>query len=147
MSGRASRRKGKAGELEVAREFQKHGFDVRRTPNSGGLSLKGDLLGLDGYSVEIKRCETLLIPKWLRQTHADAAGARTPLLIFRTSALKQADPLGRWHLTEPLDSWLADQQELRELRSILAVARRQGEAFAEFELADALEAYDAKAAA
>ena len=97
VSGRASRRKGKNGELEVVREFAKHGFALRRTPNSGGLAIKGDLIGLDGYHLEVKRQETLAIPRWLRQAHADA-GANTPLLAFRCNRTLQSDPVGRWHV-------------------------------------------------
>lgn len=106
MTGRASRRKGSRGELEVAKVFADHGFNVRRTPNSGGLSIKGDLIGLDGYSVEVKRQERLAIPAWLRQAHRDA-GIDVPLLIFRTSATLKADPLSRWHVTLPLDDFAA----------------------------------------
>jgi hypothetical protein len=104
VTGRASRRKGKTGELEVAKILATHGFECRRTPNSGGLAIKGDLTGLDGYHVEIKRQETLAIPKWLRQAHADA-GPDTPLLVFRRNRTNQGDPIGRWHVCLPLEAF------------------------------------------
>lgn len=112
MTGRASRRKGAEGEREVAKILERYGFHARRTPNSGGLSIKGDLTGhlgepaIPGYHIEVKRCETILLPKWLRQAHADA-GRNTPLLIFRTSKGQANDPLGYWHATLPLEDLLA----------------------------------------
>ncbi len=117
-NGRASRRKGSAGELEVAKVFQAHGFDVRRTPNSGGLVVKGDLIGLDGYSVEVKRCERLAVPAWLRQAHRDAGVGEVPLLAFRTSATLKMDPLSRWNAVLPLEEvarLIARDRELAEL--------------------------------
>src|SRR4051812_42378602 len=41
----SERRKGAGGELEVARIFKAAGFDCDRTPNSGGLRIRGDLHG------------------------------------------------------------------------------------------------------
>ena len=43
--GKPSRQKGVRGELEVRDVFRRHGFDVDRVPNSGGLRIKGDLHG------------------------------------------------------------------------------------------------------
>ena len=105
MGGKASRDKGKAGELEVAKVLQAHGLDVRRTPNSGGLAWRGDLQGLEGYLLEVKRCEALNVPAWLRQAHADARGGEVPVVFFRRSAKSPSDPVGRWHAIEPLDTW------------------------------------------
>ena len=117
MTGRTSRQKGSRGELEVAKIFGAHGFtNVRRTPNSGGLSIKGDLIGLDGYSVEVKRCERLAIPAWLRQAHRDAPASNTPLLVFRTSATLKSDPLGRWHVCLPLEDFASLLAQNRDER-------------------------------
>lgn len=106
MGGRSSRRKGKGGELEVAAIFQAHGFDARRTPNSGGLAWRGDVQGIPGYVVEVKRCETLAIPAWLRQAYAAAGGGDVPLVAFRRSGIGgtgAASPLSRWHALIPLE--------------------------------------------
>ena len=111
MSGRASRRKGSRGELELARILEAHGFPCRRTPNSGGLAIKGDLTSPDGgcaipgYHLEVKRQETLAIPKWLRQAHADAGG-NVPVLVFRRNATRAADPVTQWHAVLPLEALL-----------------------------------------
>lgn len=110
MSGRASRRKGKTGELEVVAELARHGLTVRRTPNSGGLAWRGDLQGLEGFLVEVKRRETLSVPAWLRQAHAAARAGEVPVVMFRRSAAGNASqraPDTLWHVIEPLDSWAA----------------------------------------
>lgn len=98
--GRASREKGRRGEQEVARIYREAGFDVDRVPNSGGLRVKGDLTGLDGFHLEVKRQEILCLPKWLRQAHEEAGAEEVPVVIFRQS--KRADGVGEWHACLPL---------------------------------------------
>lgn len=107
--GRMSRDKGRRGEQEVARIFRANGFDVDRVPNSGGLRVKGDLTGLDGFHVEVKRQEKLAIPAWLRQAHEEA-GWRVPLVIFRQS--KKAGNVGGWHAVLTLEAliWLLKER-------------------------------------
>ena len=99
MSGRRSRDKGSRGELEVAAIFKSFGFDARRTPNSGGLSWRGDVVGVPGYVLEVKRQETLAVPAWLRQAAADAAVCDSvPVVVFRRSG-------ERWHAIVPLEDF------------------------------------------
>jgi len=81
-------KKGKRFELKIAKELAKK-FDtnIRRTPNSGGLSIKGDILTTSGilseYSWECKNQEKLNIWKALHQSEGDAAGTRkTPVVVF-----------------------------------------------------------------
>lgn len=125
MTGRASRRKGSAYERELCRDLARHGFTARRTPNSGGLSVKADITGAEGmpcvpgYSLEAKRHERLALPAWLLQAHA-AAGVLTPALVFRRDARSLSDPLARSHVCVPWEEWLGEQAELRELRGKVA---------------------------
>jgi len=100
------RRKGAAGELEVAKILQAHGFDAHRTPNSGGLSWRGDIAGVPGYVFEVKRCETLRVPEWLRQAYAAASGGEIPVVVFRRSwsgTGADGSLRARWHAIIPLD--------------------------------------------
>ena len=76
-------RKGWAGEHEIEGIFREYGLDVDRVPNSGGLKWKGDLTGLDGFSVEVKRQERVRVVEWLEQAREQAEPDETPLLIFR----------------------------------------------------------------
>lgn len=102
MSGRSARRKGAEGEREVARILKSQGFDATRTPNSGGLSWRGDVQGVPGYVIEVKRQETLAIPAWLRQAYAAASGGEVPVLVFRRDG-RGTSPDGLWHAILPLE--------------------------------------------
>jgi hypothetical protein len=94
--GKASRDKGARGELEVAAVLQAHGFNARRTPNSGGLSWRGDIAGVPGYVIEVKRTERITVPQWLNQAYAAARGGEIPVVVFRRSRAG-TDADGQWH--------------------------------------------------
>lgn len=78
------RRKGKAGELELARLLREHlGADVARNleqSRQGGA----DLLGLPGWAVEVKRAAQARLSEWWLQTcqQAESTGQR-PALFYR----------------------------------------------------------------
>jgi len=80
--------KGKRFELRIAKDLAKRfQTDIKRTPNSGGLSFKGDILTTSGilseYSWECKNQEKLNIWKALEQSEGDARGTlKTPLVVF-----------------------------------------------------------------
>lgn len=96
---KASRDKGKAGELEVAHVFQGQGFSAYRTPNSGAFfHAKGDINGVPGLHIEVKRAERLEIPSWLAQCEADCPELDIPVLVFRRSR----DP---WRVILPLEDF------------------------------------------
>lgn len=84
MSG-TERRKGKTGELEVAAVFRSAGFDCDRTPNSGGLRIKGDLHGELPLHVEVKRQEVARPWLWADQAALDAGVDRRWLVAMRRS--------------------------------------------------------------
>jgi Holliday junction resolvase len=84
MSNR-ERVKGASGEREVAAIFRAAGFDAERTPNSGGLRVKGDLDGSVPAHVEVKRQEVLRLPLWIAQAEAEAPAGVTPVVAFRRS--------------------------------------------------------------
>ena len=80
--------KGKRFELKIAKDLAKRfKTDIKRTPNSGGLSFKGDILTTNGilseYSWECKNQEKLNIWKALEQSEGDARGTlKTPVVVF-----------------------------------------------------------------
>lgn len=76
------RRKGRRGEQEVALILRAHGIEADRTVHNSGVFLRGDLTGVEGYHVEVKRHETLRIPAWLRQAE-DECGECVPVVAFR----------------------------------------------------------------
>jgi Holliday junction resolvase len=81
----SERRKGAGGELEVARIFQAAGFDCDRTPNSGGLRIRGDLHGDLPLHVEVKRQETARPWLWAEQARVDAGAGERWVVAMRRS--------------------------------------------------------------
>ena len=116
---KSERRKGNAGELEVARIFKAAGFDCDRTPNSGGLRLRGDLHGDLPVHVEVKRQETARPWLWAKQARADSPAGATWLVAMRRSH----------------DEWLA-LLPLVEVVRLLGLDRRIAELERELEAAD-----------
>jgi len=105
---RAERDKGARGEREVATILRAHNLPAVRTPNSGGLHVRGDLTGVPGFHFEVKRQETLRLPLWLAQARAECGDA-VPVVAHRTN-------LSAWYATMPL----ADLAELLDLARLTA---------------------------
>ena len=98
--GKPSQRKGRAGELELARILKSHGYDVQpgRAQSYGEVP---DLTGLHGIHVETKRCEQLRLSEWMAQAERDAVrfGDGLPAVFHRRSR----EP---WLVTMFLSDWL-----------------------------------------
>jgi hypothetical protein len=99
VDGRNIRRKGQAGEREVAAILAGHGFACRRDGR-----LNGDLVhDCHGYHFEVKRAERLKLPEWFAQAEADAdRHGLQPVLAFRQSgqpwrAMVREDNPAFWH--------------------------------------------------
>ena len=69
--GAKSQRKGRGGELELARLLQGYGCDVR-PGRSQSYGAEPDLTGLPGVHVECKRAERLNLPAAVEQATRDA---------------------------------------------------------------------------
>ena len=105
--GRMQRTKGQAGEREAAAQIRDHtGWDVsRRVRNAAGDS---DLVGVPGWSVEIKRYATAArsdIAAWWMQC-VSQAGGKLPVLFYR---LDRADWRSVWPAAVNLRIQHADQ--------------------------------------
>lgn len=98
MSAR-SHRKGRRGEQEIASEYRQLGFDAARVPNSGGLRDPGDVAGVPGVHVEVKRTERLRIYEALDQAEADAPRGHIPALHFRRNG-------SGWYVAIPFDDFV-----------------------------------------
>ena len=71
--GKTSRDKGKRGEREFAALCRDHGYDVHRTAQyRGNTGAAGDVEGLPGIHVEVKRTEALKVWDYMRQAIHDA---------------------------------------------------------------------------
>ena len=84
--GKAEREKGKRGEREVAKILREHGFtDARRTQQfAGRTGDSSDVVGLEGFHIEVKRQEKAAIYEWRAQARRDC-GPDTPIVVFRRS--------------------------------------------------------------
>ena len=71
-----SKRKGKNGELELARKFKEYGYDARRSVQYNGKAEEGqpDLLGVPGIHIECKRTERLDLYGAVDQAKRDTKG-------------------------------------------------------------------------
>lgn len=87
MGGKMSRNKGGSGEREVAGILKAGlGIDISRTPRSGAWKhAKGDLYGVPGFNVEVKRQERTRVEEWYQQSVDDTKEGEIPLLIYRRS--------------------------------------------------------------
>jgi hypothetical protein len=85
IMSRASRQKGQRGEREICHLLaDKLGGEYKRNlsqTQDGGY----DVLGLEGFAVEVKFQETLSIERWWKQTVEQAGKDRVPVLFFRKS--------------------------------------------------------------
>ena len=100
LTGRASQRKGRDGELELARVLQEYGYDVQpgRAQSYGEVP---DLTGLSGVHIEVKRVERLNVPEAMAQAVRDSEKFRdgSPAVFHRRNR-------GPWLVTQRLEDWL-----------------------------------------
>lgn len=96
--GKSSRNKGKRRELELVHILNDNGFNVRR---GYVFNKEPDLVGFDGFHVEVKGVESLNVRKALKQSIEDAAKRKDgiPILAWK----KSNEP---WTVTMLLDDFL-----------------------------------------
>lgn len=99
IMSRMQREKGKRGEREVAQLLRDHGYPGRRTSQYAGMTGdSSDVVGLDGYHIEVKRQEKTHIHEWIAQSERDA-GTDIALVVHRRSG----DP---WYVTLRFEEFL-----------------------------------------
>ena len=110
-----SQAKGKRAEREVAKLINRYlGTNVRRTPQSGGMSIKGDIIDINPdspayqFHFEVKDQKKLMIPKWWEQIDDDCPVAKTPVNVFKMNA--------QFYATMQFTDWLSLLAEMKELK-------------------------------
>ena len=100
MSGRTSQRKERAGELELTRILQAHGYDVQ-PGQAVSYGATPDLTGLPRIHIECKRNERLNIQAAMAQAERDADHFRDglPTVFHRRNR-------SNWMVTMRLTDWL-----------------------------------------
>lgn len=94
-----SRRKGKNGELEIAKILRSYGYEARRSQQYSGANGDADVVGAPGVHLEIKRVEKLNIDTAMEQSIRDALEDETPVVMHRKNGKK-------WLVTMRLDDWM-----------------------------------------
>lgn len=82
--GMSERRKGKAGEREVAKLFEAGGFSGAKRSGDAGQP-DGDLDHVGPFYVEVRRRERLALPAWIKEVEAESPAHLTPIIAFRQS--------------------------------------------------------------
>ena len=117
--GMKSKRKGRVGEAEWVKILNhKFGVDYARTPMSGGMDAKGDVIKkwgskasrVDDCHFEIKRQENLNIHKAIEQAQRDCRPNKIPVVAHRRSN-------DQWKVTMYADDFLNLVKELDEQES------------------------------
>lgn len=113
-----SKRKGKTGELELARKLRELGYEVRRSVQYNGKEEEGqaDLLGLPGIHIECKRTEKLNLYEAIGQAKRDSEGkGELPVVFHRRNNCE-------WLAILPLEDFI---KLYREYASDLLIKERE----------------------
>lgn len=82
---RMSRNKGKVGEREVAELLRAHGINGRRGVQYRGGADSPDVLGLDGFHIEVKRTEAFRLYPAMEQAKSERAAGDIPVVFHRAN--------------------------------------------------------------
>lgn len=98
--GSKSQRKGRAGELELARLLQGYGYDVQ-PGQAVSYGATPDLVGLPHIHIECKRNERLNVPEAMAQAVRDAERLQdgAPTVFHRRNR-------SGWLVTQRLEDWM-----------------------------------------
>ena len=104
-----SKRKGAAGERELAHKLNEYGFETRRSVQYNGKADDGkaDLVNLPGIHIECKRVEKLNINEAMAQAINDAKDGELPTVFHRKNRCE-------WLVTMRLDDWMELYKEYKE---------------------------------
>jgi len=92
------KRKGKRGELELAKKLREYGYNCRRGQQYSGIEGK-DVVGLPHIHIECKRQERLNIYEAIAQAVNDAKEGEKPAVFHRKNHCE-------WLVTMRLSDWI-----------------------------------------
>lgn len=81
--GKTSKDKGKRGEREVANLLKDYGFNGQRGQQFCGKNGDADVIGLDGFHIEVKRTESFRLWDAWEQSNNDAREGEIPTIWHR----------------------------------------------------------------
>ena len=94
-----SRKKGAAGERELAKKLRKYGYECRRGQQFNGADGSADVIGLPGIHIECKRVERLNLEDAMAQSRRDAREGEIPTVMHRKNNCE-------WLVTLRLDDFM-----------------------------------------
>ena len=93
-----SKKKGKKGELELARKLREFGYNCRRGQQYSGIG-GDDVIGLPHIHIECKRQERLNVYDAIRQAQRDAKEDEKPAVFWRRNREE-------WLVVMRLEDWI-----------------------------------------
>ena len=104
-----SKRKGAAGERELAHKLNEYGFETRRSVQYNGKADDGkaDLVNLPGIHIECKRVERLNVSEAMTQAINDVKNGELPTVFHRKNR-------EGWLVTMRLEDWMDLYKEYKE---------------------------------
>ncbi len=93
-----SKRKGKRGELELAKVLKEYGYNCRRGQQYSGIG-GDDVVGLNGIHIECKRVEKLNVYEAMKQAVRDANNDEKPTVFWRRN-------MESWLVIMRLEDWI-----------------------------------------
>jgi hypothetical protein len=100
-----SKRKGKVGELELAKKLREYGFETRRSVQYCGANGDADVMGLPGIHIEVKRVERLNIYDAIDQAKRDSGSNDMPFGYDLPAVFHRKNNC-EWLVTMTLDDWI-----------------------------------------
>jgi Holliday junction resolvase len=99
--GAMQRRKGATAEREVVNLLKDRGLQAQRTAplQAAGGTTDADVIGVEGCSLEVKRCERVEIDKWCAQAELASKPTDIPCVVWRRSHQK-------WRVALPFEDFL-----------------------------------------
>lgn len=94
-----SKRKGKNGELELAKKLREYGYEARRSQQYAGMNGDADVVGLPFIHCEVKRVERLNLYDAMAQAISDAKDGEKPTVFHRRNHCD-------WLVTMRFDDWI-----------------------------------------
>lgn len=99
-----SKRKGAAGERELAKALREYGYETRRGQQYCGANGDADVVGLPHIHIECKRVEKLNLDNALSQAISDAKDDEMPAVFHRKNHAE-------WLVTIPLKHFIEIYKE------------------------------------
>ena len=109
--------KGTSAESAVVAYLRDAGFKRAERRTLNGANDRGDIAGIDGVVIEVKNCQTLSLPQWLRELEAEMKNEAKHQFVItggdgRTitgiiiAKRKGTTDVGEWYAIQTVSQWV-----------------------------------------